>query len=143
MSTLEMERGGDVVLHTETQAAPDHVPADVAAEHPDAASVVARRSGRPVTVRAVERPQRRSRAGLVLALAACACVAAFVGGGDGNSPETVRVSATTPAAATTVTSAAPHAQCPPGSPIVLRCEAPCTPAPFSPFGLCPPSAPSE
>ncbi len=57
---------------------PDHVPAGVAAEHADAASVVSARR-RPVGgVRVVSRGQREgSPAGTVLAFVACAAVAAL------------------------------------------------------------------
>lgn len=145
MSTLEMERGGDVVVHHgAVQTVPDHVPADVAAEHPDAATVVAGGRPRPVTVRVVDRGAKRSRAGLVLALAACGLLAAFAGGGASGSPDVVRVRATTPPAATTVTAAPSASSCPPGSSVVLRCEPPCSPAPFaSPFGICRPASPGE
>jgi hypothetical protein len=140
-----MERGGDLVVHHRTvQTVPDHVPADVAAEHPDAASVVARRPSRPITVRVVDRGRPRSRAGLVLAMAACALVAAFVGGGA-EPQDQVQVRATTPPAATTVTSApAAPSSCPAGSSVVLRCEPTCSPPPFgSPFGICRPASPGE
>lgn len=145
MSTLEMERGGDVLVHhAPVQTVPDHVPADVAAEHPDAASVVAGRpTPGPVTVRVVDRMSRRSRAGLVLALAACALVAAFAGGGT-EGPDVVRVRATTPPAATTVSTVAPASSCAPGSSVVAVCHGPaCLPAPLAPFGICRPAASRE
>lgn len=143
MSTLEKERRDGLLVHpSAVHPVPDHVPAHVAAEHPDAASVVARRPERPISVRVVGRDERRSRAGLVLGLAACALLAAFVGGGDARS-DTVEVRATTAPAATTVTSSAATAQCPPGSSVVAVCGPVCTPAPFSPFGVCRPASATE
>lgn len=130
MSTLEMERGGDVLVRPPAhQTVPDHVPADVAAEHPDAASVVARRVERPLAIRVVDRVARRARAGLVLGLAVCAVAAAVGGGGDSRSLESVRVRATQPAVTTTVTS-------------IVPISSSCPPPPFaSPFSSCrPPSA---
>lgn len=143
MSTLQMERGGPVVTRAPAvETVPDHIPADVSAEHPDAAAVVARRPERPVTVRVVDRGPTRSKAGLVLALAACALVAVLAGGAQEPSPRPVQP--TTPPAATTVTTVPADGRCGPGAPMVLRCDPPCSPASFGPpLGFCSPRSPEE
>jgi len=158
VSTLQMERGGGVVVPSPTeQRVPDHVPAEVAAEHPDAASVVAREpelpSPSPYSVRTVDRAERRTRAGVVLALAACALVAALVPGSTSEADPpvtTVTAGSTTTASpaseqpATERTAAA--AACPPGTSVVVSCgPSTCGPVPpWSPFfGPCGPSTDSR
>lgn len=85
-TTTEVERRldeRDVATNpTVDVAVPDHVPAALAAEHPDAAAVVAAPARRPARVRVVQRPRRRSPARLVLALAACLVVAGFAAAGS-------------------------------------------------------------
>lgn len=155
MSTLQMERRGSVLTPSPAEhRVPDHVPTEVAAEHPDAASVVARGPESLVpgsyTVRTVDRSERRSRSGFVLALTACALVAALV---PGSSNDRVGAPVTTVTAGSTTTAmpnddepsagAAPvSSTCPPGTSVVVQCgPARCAPvAPWSPFfGPCGPS----
>lgn len=159
MSTLQMERGGAVRTPSPAEhRVPDHIPADIAAEHPDAASVVAREpllaEPAPYTVRTVERGLRRTRAGFLLALAVCAVVAALVGGSGGSSSDTpvttVTAGSTTTASSTpappTSTVNAASATCPPGTSVVVQCgPSTCAPvAPWSPFfGPCGPSRDSR
>jgi len=158
VSTLQMERGGSVLTPSPAEhRVPDHVPADVAAEHPDAASVVAREPDLVVadayTVETVDRPRRRyTRAGLVLTLAACALVAALVPG-SGSDRDDAPV--TTVTAGSTTTTAGPSddqspmgaaplsSTCPPGTSVVVQCgSATCAPVSlWSPlYGPCGPAA---
>ena len=69
----------------EVTVVPNHVPQHVAAEHPDAAAVVAASRRRPTTVRPVAGARRyrpsSSKARPVLALVACALVAGAAIGG--------------------------------------------------------------
>ena len=148
MSTLQMERGGSVFTPSPAEhRVPDHVPVEVAAEHPDAANVVARQPHPQVqgscTVRAVDRAERRSRSGFVLALAACALVAALASGSGG---ERVGAPVTTVTAGSTTTAtpnndeastgtAPVSSNCPSGTSVVVQCgPTTCAPlAPWSPF----------
>ena len=152
-----MERGGSVLTPSPAEhRVPDHIPADVAAEHPDAASVVAREPDLFVadsyTVETVDRAHRRStRAGLLLTLAAFALVAALV---PGSGSDRVDAPVTTVTAGSTTTAAPIEDQssigaaplsstCPPGTSVVVQCgSATCTPlAPWTRLhGPCGPAA---
>jgi hypothetical protein len=128
MSTIQVDRRFDqddvrtVTAPPAEVTIPDHVPNAWAAEHPDAAAVVARPTDRHGGVRAIGRPARRSAARSVMALAGCLALAGVFAGGEASS------SAPQPAAnppAVTVVHPAPAASpvlapsCRPASPWVL------------------------
>lgn len=66
---------------------PDHVPAALAAEHPDAAAVVARQADPRRGLRIVDRGEQRASTQWLLALAACMTLGATFGGGAAVSPD--------------------------------------------------------
>ena len=153
MSTIEAHRPATVELRPQRSstlgvtvpAIPDHVPADVAAQHPDAAAVVS--SGRPHRggVRVVSRgEQRRSPAGAILALVACAALAAGAAGASPSDQGTDPVipAPAAPATGPTVTTSngVAEASCAPGASVVVRCDPPCpVPSPLAfPLGGCAP-----
>jgi len=140
VSTLHLEHGGVLAPSPVEHRVPDHVPAEIAAEHPDAAGVVAREPAgststpAPYALRLVSRGERRTRGALVAAFAACALVAALVPGSD-----RTRVEAPTTVTARSTTTAIPMEQaCPAGQSVVVQCErAPCPDvSPWSWFGGC-------
>lgn len=108
----------------------DHVPPDVAAEHPDAAAVVAATSARPTPrggVRVVGRGEERPVWVLrILGLAACAVLATLTAdserSGAGASSVT-EATATAPPVATT--DAVEPNGCAPGTSVIVRCAPPC------------------
>lgn len=115
---------------------PDHVPPEVAAQHPDAAAVVSappqprQRGGVRVVGRGEQRPAWALR---ILGLVACAALAAAAGSSDDTRAAPVAV--TEPAATTTAPPAVTASEatqpqgCAPGASVVVRCEPPCpTPA---------------
>ena len=145
MTTIQAERPSAVDLHhlaaptaARPVTVPDHVPRDVAAEHPDAAAVVAGRSPRG-GVRVVSRGERRSPAGLILGLVACALMAAFTAPASAPAAATASnpsIVHSTPES-TPTTPATPSTGCPAGTSVVVRCQPPCAPlAPLS-FNLTP------
>lgn len=154
-TTIEAERPGAAVEATKVDripTVPDHVPPEVAAQHPDAAAVVSAPPARPARgggVRVVGRGEQRPAWALrILGLVACAVLAAVAGSTRSTGAETSPV--TGPAATTTATPAvsateAPQPQgCAPGSPVVLRCEPPCEMSTLLgfPWQPCPPTEPA-
>lgn len=112
---------------------PDHVPPEVAAEHPDAAAVVAAPPARPAPqggVRVVGRGEERPAWALrILGLAACAFLAALSAGsgnaGGGASPVTEPAATTTAPSAVSAPEAPQPQGCPPGTSVVVGCDPPC------------------
>lgn len=127
---------------------PDHVPPEVAAQHPDAAAVVSAPPARPAPgggVRVVGRSEERPVWALrILAVVACALLAAVTGGsgsaGGAASPVTEPAATTTAPPAVSTTGASQPQGCPPGTPVVVRCDPPC-PSTFLgfPWQPCPPA----
>jgi hypothetical protein len=117
-------------LDTGRASVPDHVPAEMAAQHPDAASVVAA-AAQPAPrggVRVVSRGDTpRSPARAILGLAACAALATLSAATTPAATATVGAAPSTanPAPTTTAPVSAPTPSCPPGTSVVVRCTPPC------------------
>ena len=113
-------------IAVEAPPAPHHVPLELTAEHPDAARIVAERAKRRAAVRVVSRgDRRRSRARVVLGLAACAALGAFTSGSR------TATDALAPAAPVVLSEAGgartDAASCGAVRSVVLRCTPSCPP----------------
>jgi len=130
-----------IAIERETTRVPDHVPATMAAEHPDAAEVVGRRLRRK-TIRVVGRGREQRSALPAFALVACVAIAAAAPGPSQAPPPSATTSHLEAQSSTHATAERPR--CPTAllGPLGPGCAPRCSPL-MEPSLMCVVSAPLD